>query len=182
MCLAAFVQSTSVSVWCRGTSCTNPMRGSNLVGVAQMCGDPSVPTARRRLCNSLSLLHEILHIVNCNHVYFLGIQRLKDSVFSSNLQDPFLLHNQSPPSQKDAWVVGPQEAYDVDPVLALDVWSSAAQLWVLELHGRKSAKPCGSRTSQWHCQMAFQITPIVASWRWLICYQILLEISAMRIS
>ena len=46
----------------------------------------------------------------------------------------------------------------------------------------KSAKPCGFRTSQWHCQMAFQITPIVASWHWLICYQILLGISAMRIS
>lgn len=44
-----------------------------------------------------------------------GIQRLKDSVISSNLQDPFATQSKAPP------VVGPQEAYDVDPVLALDV-------------------------------------------------------------
>lgn len=123
---AAFVQSTSVSVWCRGTSCTTPMRGSNLVGVAQMCGDPSVPTARRGLCNSLSLTS--WNLIYCNHVY-IKYKRypavFQDSVISSNLQDPFATQSKTPPKKMlelSDW----QEAYDVDPVLALDVWSSAA--------------------------------------------------------
>ena len=103
-------RSTSVSVWCRGTSCTNPMRGSNLVGVAQMCGDPSVPTARRGLWNKIrthTQFKQTSKNVAILYLFFMksyilkscvlkGIQRLKDSVFSSNLQDPFATQSKHP--------------------------------------------------------------------------------------